>query len=97
MSQLRLPGVDRPAEYGIAAMSRLRRFSAHRFVGRRDTMVVYDCDDDAHLLALRAAVEELPLERTNLLQAFAPDDVVEAKNRGFDLRPSQARFIDEGF
>ena len=28
-------------------MARLRRFEENRFIGARDTMVVYDCDDEA--------------------------------------------------
>jgi hypothetical protein len=67
-------------------MARLRRFESHRFVGTRDDMVVHDTDDDeqsAHLLA-RIAGEDL-LTR-NLLQAFAPDTLPEARNRGFRSR-----------
>jgi hypothetical protein len=67
-------------------MNRLHRFSDHRYVGRRDTMMVYDCEDDAQLAELQAAVKELSLDEINGLQAFAPDNVAEAKNRGFGLQ-----------
>ncbi|MGA9598576.1 MAG: hypothetical protein WBV06_20640 [Acidimicrobiia bacterium] len=66
-------------------MGRLTRFEEHRYVGTRDDMAVYDCDDDAMLTRLqqRASAEELL--RRNLLQAFAPDTAAEAANRGFIL------------
>lgn len=64
-------------------MSRLDRFGEYRFVGARDTMRFYDCDDPSQLRALseRAAAEDL-LGR-NLLQAFSPDSPEEAASRGF--------------
>ena len=64
-------------------MGRLRRFEDHRFVGTRDDMVVYDCDEPAQLSALeeRVTADEL-LERLQL-STFAPDTLAEARNRGF--------------
>lgn len=64
-------------------MTRMRRFDDHRFVGTRDDMVVYDTDDaiQSEALAARAAAEDL-LDR-NLFQTFGPDDLAEARNRGF--------------
>lgn len=64
-------------------MSRLRRFEDHRFIGTRDDMIVYDCDDEAsfEVIEERAANDEL-LKR-NLMQSFAPDSMAEARNRGF--------------
>ena len=67
-------------------MGRLRRFADYRFVGRRDQMVVYDCDDDQQFQELQSSADGL-LQR-NLLQSFAPDTVAEAENRGFGARPS---------
>jgi hypothetical protein len=46
-------------------------------------MRVYDCDDEDQFADLSKAVGESNLEMTNQLQAFAPDDLVEAANRGF--------------
>lgn len=68
-------------------MSRLPRFEEYRFVGTRDTMRVYDCDvaEQFDHLESRVAVDGL-LER-KLLQAFAPDTVEEARNRGFRPLP----------
>lgn len=64
-------------------MSRLHRFEDYRFIGTRDTMRVYDCDDPAQFDELEQRVgEESLLERLQL-QAFAPDTVEEAVNRGF--------------
>lgn len=67
-------------------MGRLRRFEDHRFVGTRDDMIVYDCDDEDQFsdLAQRAADDDLVAR--NLLQAFGPDDLSEARNRGFSPR-----------
>jgi hypothetical protein len=64
-------------------VGRLTRFEEHRYVGTRDDMVLYDCDDDDMLTRLeqRASTEELL--RRNLLQTFAPDTEAEAANRGF--------------
>ena len=64
-------------------MSRLSRFDDYRFVGVRDTMIVYDCDDPGQYEEIRLRVEEDDLIGNNLLQSFAPDSLTEAKNRGF--------------
>lgn len=64
-------------------MGRLRRFPDQRMIGRRDQMVAYDCDDEMQFEELQSTVEELALDQKNLLQAFAPDTLVEARNRGF--------------
>jgi hypothetical protein len=68
-------------------MARLRRFDHHRYIGLRDTMVVYDCDDDAQLAELEARVDGEALFDRNLIQSFAPDALAEARNRGFTPRP----------
>ncbi len=65
-------------------MSRLHRFEAYRFVGTRDTMRVYDCDDPEQLESLRRRIEEEALLDRLQLQAFSPDTVEEARNRGFE-------------
>lgn len=67
-------------------MSRLRRFEHHRYVGTRDDMVVYDCDDPGQFAELSQRFENEDLLRRLLLQTFAPDTVPEAKNRGFRPR-----------
>jgi hypothetical protein len=64
-------------------MARLRRFEDHRFVGDRATMTVYDCDDDTQYAELERRVSDSNLYQQNLLQTFAPDDLSEARNRGF--------------
>jgi hypothetical protein len=64
-------------------MGRLRRFAEFRFVGVRDTMIVYDCDDDEQYAQLAERVESDDLVAKNLLSSFAPDEVSEARNRGF--------------
>lgn len=57
-----------------------------RFVGTRDDMVVYDCEDAGQLAALeeRLVMEEL-VER-GLVSTFGPDMLSEARNRGFKPR-----------
>lgn len=67
-------------------MARLRRFESHRFVGARDTMVVYDCDDAGDLAELEGRAAADDLFGRNLLQTFAPDALAEARNRGFTRR-----------
>lgn len=64
-------------------MSRLRRFEEYRFLGVRDTMEVYDCDDSDQFAELEERVEEQDLMNRKLLQSFAPDSLDEAANRGF--------------
>lgn len=64
-------------------MSRLPRFENYRFVGIRDTMWVYDCDDTDQFEELEDRVTTERLVGLKLLQAFAPDTVDEARNRGF--------------
>jgi hypothetical protein len=64
-------------------MGRLRRFAEHRFIGRRDEMLVYDCDDPNQFALLERAVLDLRLDLVNGLSSFAPDTAAEARNRGF--------------
>ncbi len=64
-------------------MGRLRRFEEHRFVGTRDDMRVYDCDDEAQFATLDERVTGEDLFNRNLLSAIAPDTLAEARNRGF--------------
>lgn len=66
-------------------MARLRRFENHRFVGTRDDMVAYDCDDPTQFETLAERVAADDLMNRDLLQAFGPDEVSEARNRGFRL------------
>ena len=67
-------------------MGRLRRFEHHRFIGTRDTMQVYDCDDTEQFEELRIRVDDEALMDRNLLQTFGPDTLAEARNRGFRPR-----------
>lgn len=70
-------------------MGRLARFGDFRFIGARDTMTVYDCDDGAQLKTLERRAMRDDLGRRDLLQSFAPDTLAEAANRGF--RPVRTR------
>lgn len=67
----------------MAEGSRLPRFQDYRFVGTRDTMIVYDCDDPDQFKRLQRRVEADDLVGRNLLQAFGPDTLAEAANRCF--------------
>lgn len=67
-------------------MGRLRRFADFRFVGVRDTMIVYDCDDDDQYAELSERVANDDLVAKTLLSSFAPDELAEARNRGFRAR-----------
>jgi hypothetical protein len=64
-------------------VSRLSRFEDYRYIGVRDTMRVYDCDDQGQFLELEALAEAESLLDRNRLQTFAPDTPTEARNRGF--------------
>lgn len=64
-------------------MGRLRRFAEHRFVGLRDEMRVYDCDDEGQFEMLRRRVEGEDLVARSQVASFGPDTLAEARNRGF--------------
>ena len=64
-------------------MARLARFEEHRFVGTRDDMRFYDCDDPEQFERLSARVEHDDLLTRKLLQGFGPDSAADARNRGF--------------
>lgn len=67
-------------------MGRLKRFEHVRFVGVRDTMIAYDCDDDDQFEELAQRVTAGDLIGKNLISSFAPDSMDEAANRGFKAR-----------
>lgn len=64
-------------------MSRVKRFEKFRFVGVRDTMTVYDTDDADQTEALQTRLDSDNLVASKLVQAFGPDTLEEARNRGF--------------
>ncbi len=64
-------------------MARLRRFEQSRFVGARDTMKVYDCDDADQFAMIETRIEEDKLVYLRLVQTYGPDTLAEARNRGF--------------
>lgn len=67
-------------------MGRQKRFEDYRFVGARDTMMVYDTEDADQAKELGRRVDRDDLFRKNLLQSFGPDTLAEAANRGFKPR-----------
>ncbi len=64
-------------------MARLSRFEAHRYIGTRDDMCVYDCDDEDQFEILSKRVQEEDLMNRKLLQSFGADTLPEARNRGY--------------
>ena len=64
-------------------MSRLGRFEEYRYIGVRDTMRFYDCDDHDQFVELQDRVDSEDLVGRTMLQSFAPDIPEEAANRGF--------------
>lgn len=64
-------------------MARLSRFEEYRYIGLRDEMRVYDCDDDAEFKRVEQRLSVGELQRRDLVQTFAPDTLAEAANRGF--------------
>jgi hypothetical protein len=69
-------------------VSRVKRFEEFRFVGVRDTMTVYDTDDADQTEVLQARLDADNLVSTKQVQAFGPDTLEEARNRGF--KPASA-------
>ncbi len=64
-------------------MARLARFGEHRYIGTRDDMVFYDCDDPDQFTTVSERMEADDLLRRKLIQTFGPDEPSEARNRGF--------------
>jgi hypothetical protein len=64
-------------------LNRLNRFEHHRYVGIRKNMKVYDCDDDKQFESLNEYLKDYDYVSLNLVQSFSPDNIDEAKNRGF--------------
>ena len=64
-------------------MNRLNRFEHHRYVGIRNNMKVYDCDDEKQFESLNEYLKDYDYVSLNLVQSFSPDNIDEAKNRGF--------------
>ncbi len=64
-------------------MGRLRRFPENRYLGLRDSMIVYDCDDDDEYTSVATTIVDEDLVTRLGVQTFAPDTLAEARNRGF--------------
>lgn len=64
-------------------MNRLARFEGFRYIGVRETMKVYDCDDSEQFERLTDLVDSNDLVAGNGIQTFAPDTSDEAASRGF--------------
>ena len=64
-------------------MARIKRFEEHRYLGTRDDMRVYDCDDSAQFDELNERIDSEGLVETEVIQSFAPDRLSDARNRGF--------------
>jgi hypothetical protein len=67
-------------------VSRLRHLEEHRFIGTRDDMVLYDCDDELAFSVLQARADIEDLVGKRLVSTFGPDSLAEARNRGFRPR-----------
>lgn len=64
-------------------MARLGRFEDHRYIGTRDDMRFYDCDDPDQFAHLSERLDVVDLVRLRMIQTFGPDEPSEARNRGF--------------
>jgi len=64
-------------------LNRLNRFEHHRYVGIRKSMKVYDCDHENQFELLNEYLKDYDYVSLNLVQSFSPDNIDEAKNRGF--------------
>lgn len=87
MAQLDLMAPTGGTPRTMAAMERPTRFEHHRFVGDKRTQVVYDID--AITSEQEHVIDELMAAETYL--CFGPDELFEARNRGYRLwRPQRA-------
>lgn len=68
---------------GGFTVARIKRFEEHRYLGTRDDMRVYDCDDSAQFDQLNERIESEDLVEAKVIQSFAPDGLSDARNRGF--------------
>ena len=64
-------------------MGRIAKFENYRFLGNRKNMRVYDCDNQEEFAQIENLINDKDLIINNLIQAFAPDNIHEAKNSGF--------------
>ena len=64
-------------------MGRIAKFENYRFLGNRKNMRVYDCDNQDEFAQIENLINDKDLITNNLIQAIAPDNIHEAKNRGF--------------
>ena len=64
-------------------MGRIAKFENYRFLGNRINMRVYDCDNQEEFAQIENLINDKDLIINNLIQAFAPDNIYDAKNRGF--------------
>jgi hypothetical protein len=64
-------------------LGRIAKFENYRFLGNRKNMRVYDCDNQDEFAQIENLINDKDLITNNLIQAFAPDNIHEAKNRGF--------------
>ena len=64
-------------------MGRIAKFENYRFLGNRKNMRVYDCDNQDEFAQIENLINDKDLITNNLIQAFAPENIHEAKNRGF--------------
>lgn len=64
-------------------MGRIKRFDEYRFLGTRDDMIVYDCDDPSQFAILEGREAAESLVERNLISAIAPSSLAEARNRGY--------------
>jgi hypothetical protein len=78
-------------------VTRPARFESFRYLGDKRTQIVYDLDltDEA---ALAAVIDELV--QSEQFAAFAPDTLIEARNRGYrphrSIRASELREVGFG-
>lgn len=68
---------------GRVGVSRLDRFEDYRYIGTRDSMRVYDCDEANQFSELEERIAEDGLLAGTQLTTFSPDTLEEAANRGF--------------
>ncbi len=61
-------------------MSRPKHYEEHRFIGDKRTQVLYDLDAENNPAVIDELVE------SEQVATFGPDELAEARNRGYRLR-----------
>lgn len=89
LPELRSRGEDRircAVRRSVTMADAIRRLEGHRYIGVRDSMLVFDSEDAEQRVELDELIGLRNLIDRTLISTFAPDTLAEARNRGFRPR-----------